>query len=103
MLKFWLDDLRPAPNGWLLCESVEDLIETVNLGRDCYLYFHKEPRILVSLDNDLGEGMTEGYRFLDWLEENGIDDVTIHIHTDNVVAKERMKAIIERNDWEEVK
>lgn len=102
MLKLWLDDLRPAPDGWLLCESVEELIETVNLGRDCYLYFRKEPQIIVSLDNDLGEGMTEGYKFLDWMEENGIDDITIHIHTSNPVARERMKAIIERNGWADV-
>lgn len=99
MLRLWLDDIRPAPEDWLLCESVEELIETVNLGRD----FYKEPQVIVSLDNDLGEGMTEGYKFLDWLEENSIDDVAIHIHTSNSVARERMRAIIERNGWEEIK
>lgn len=103
MLKLWLDDIRPSPKGYMWVESVEELIEIVDLARYAYGYFGRGSEILVSLDNDLGEGMTEGYKFLDWMEECGINDVSIHIHTSNPVAKERMKAIIERNGWEEVR
>lgn len=102
MAKFWLDDVRPAPEGWVRAESVEELKEEVLLSIDVAHYFGREIEIVVSLDNDLGEGMTEGYKFLDWMEENGYNFV-IHIHTSNPVARERMRAIIERNGWEEVR
>ena len=59
---------------------------------------------IISLDNDLGEGLEEGYKVLDWLESLLIPvEFGIHIHTSNSVARERMRAIIERNGWTEVR
>ena len=55
----------------------------------------------VSCDNDLGADFAEGYKLLDWLEATG-RNYPIHIHTDNPVARERMRAIIQRNGWTEV-
>lgn len=57
----------------------------------------------ISLDNDLGEGRLEGYKVLDWLEDlQEPIPFGIHIHTANPVARERMRAIIQRNGWKEV-
>lgn len=56
----------------------------------------------ISCDNDLGENEIEGYKLLDWLEATG-HNYPIHIHTDNPVARERMRAIIQRNGWKEIR
>lgn len=105
--KLWLDDCRPKPNDelgvmWLSYTTVEAMIE------DLKHYFNWHPIVdtieLISLDNDLGEGNTEGYKVLDWLESLLISvPFGIHIHTSNPVARERMRAIIERNGWTEVR
>lgn len=100
--KFWLDDVRPAPEGYLWFQTAESLIEVLKI------YYNSQPTIdkvvEISLDNDLGEGYIEGYQVLDWLESLFIPvEFSIHIHTSNPVARERMRAIIQRNGWREIK
>ena len=98
--KLWLDDVRPAPDSsWVSFDNVEDLIgamkRIINWGLDIEI---------ISLDNDLGEGLTEGYKVLDWLESLLIPvEFGIHIHSANPVARERMRATIQRNGWKEIK
>ena len=107
-LRIWLDDIRPKPEDgfeykWLCYTTAEAMIEDlkryINWGP-----FHTIEIEYISLDNDLGEGCMEGYKVLDWLESLMIPvEFGIHIHTSNPVARERMRAIIERNDWTEIK
>lgn len=107
-LRIWLDDLRPKPNDelgikWLWYTTAEAMIEDlkryINWGP-----YHTIELEYISLDNDLGEGNMEGYKVLDWLESLLIPvDFGIHIHTSNPVARERMRAIIQRNGWKEVR
>ena len=98
--KLWLDDIRPAPDfTWIEFKNVPDLIEAmkrlINWGAKIDV---------VSLDNALGEGLAEGYKVLDWLESQLIPvEFGIHIHSANPVARERMRAIIERNGWKEIR
>jgi hypothetical protein len=107
-LRIWLDDLRPKPNDelgikWLWYTTAEAMIE------DLKRYINWGPHHMIeleyiSLDNDLGEGNMEGYKVLDWLESLLIPvDFGIHIHTSNPVARERMRAIIQRNGWKEIR
>ena len=64
---------------------------------------HGEAIEIISLDNDLGEREKEGYKVLDWLESlQKPVDFSIHIHSANPVARERMRAIIQRNGWKEI-
>lgn len=105
--KLWLDDIRPKPDDelgvkWLWYKTAEDMMV------DLCSYLNWQPQSnqieLISLDNDLGENMTEGYKVLDWLETWEITiPFAIHIHTSNPVARERMRAIIQRNGWTEVR
>ena len=44
-MKIWLDDVRPAPEGWLWARDEEEFWG---------LFAHGEPEA-ISLDNDLGE------------------------------------------------
>lgn len=99
-MKLWLDDVRPAPEGW-------DWIRSVNHAK--YTIEHYEARNVeiefLSLDHDAGEFYTDGgdyIRLLDWLEETG-RNYPIHIHSMNPVGVANMRAIIERNGWKEVK
>lgn len=119
-MKLWLDDVRPAPEGYLRVYTVEgaiyELLRYQKEADTCWEHYilgycnreQLERRLAVwdieevSCDNDLGENEAEGYKLLDWLEATG-RNYPIHIHTDNPVARERMRAIIERNGWTEVK
>ena len=119
-MKLWLDDIRPAPEGYIWVKTVDEAIyeliyrqkEADFVWQHCILGICDrqtlERRLKVwrvdeiSCDNDLGEGQIEGYKLLDWLEATG-RNYPIHIHTDNPVARERMRAIIERNGWTEVR
>ena len=99
MYKLWLDDIRPAPEGWTWHLHVDNMIDDIR-----WLMYHGYVIEMISLDNDLGELEKEGYKVLDWLESLQIPiEFGIHIHSANPVARERMRAIIERNGWTEVK
>lgn len=119
-MKLWLDDVRPAPEGYIWAKTVEEAIfEIERHNRDfdaCWKYYilgwcsHEqlEQRFEIwrideiSCDNDLGKNEAEGYKLLDWLEATG-RNYPIRIHTSNPAARERMRAIIERNGWTEVR
>ena len=97
--KFWLDDCRPVPSKeWTLFVKAEDLIATLKICFEA-----GTPIEVISLDNDLGDGLMEGYKVLDWLESLQMPiDFGVQIHSANPVARERMRAIIQRNGWTEV-
>ena len=59
---------------------------------------------LIDIDHDAGDFASDGgdyIKLLVWLEETG-RIYTIHIHSMNVVGVQNMRAIIQRNGWEEV-
>ncbi len=57
-MKVWLDDVRPAPEGWVWAKNVDDLAFHIVSGQVTD----------VSLDHDLGEGLRTGYDFLNQFE-----------------------------------
>lgn len=103
--RLWLDDMRPIPE-WMDNPNCVWYISAEGLIKDLeriYNLFSLSDIEYISLDNDLGEGCLEGYQVLDWLESLQIPiPFGIHIHTSNPVARERMRAIIQRNGWKEV-
>lgn len=103
-MKLWIDDVRPAPEGYVWCKSVEDAkIEIILAELDAYLEGGSEIR-LISIDHDAGDYATDGGDFinvLNWLEETG-RNYPIHIHTANPVGRQNMRAIIEHNGWREI-
>lgn len=77
-MKVYLDDERNTPEGWVRTYTVEETIE------------HLKTRSVtdLSLDNDLGIGLKEGFMVLDWLEDIIYNDSTfplpdIFIHSAN--------------------
>ena len=107
-MKLWIDDVRPAPEGYVWAKSVIeaksaiiDAEEMTNKPRmyDCNFNFS-----VIDIDHDAGDYVSDGgdyIKLLDWLEETG-RNYPIHIHSMNPVGVENMRRIIERNRWKEV-
>ena len=112
-MKMWIDDLRPAPEGYAWCKSVDQAKETIiyletDLEYHWNVYGYKSTRMeveLLDMDHDAGDYAQYGgdyIRLLDWLEETG-RNYPIRIHSMNPVGVENMRRIIERNNWREIK
>jgi hypothetical protein len=86
MIKVYMDDERVTPEGWVRTYTVEETIEKLETRQVSHL----------SLDNDLGEGLQEGYKVLDWLEETVYNDrkfpmPEVQIHSANASRVQYMK------------
>ena len=108
-IKLWVDDLRPAPEGYVWCHSVWRAIKEITIREDEIKEFGDiefiEPITLIDVDHDAGDYFQYGgdyIQLLDWLEETG-RNYPIHIHSMNPVGVENMRRIIEHNGWKEVK
>ena len=126
-MKIWVDDTRPAPEGYRWCKSVNEAIDLIQasdrhiaravglghesfLDRDykrrnkCYAHANTWDIQLIDIDHDAGDYASDGgdyVKLLDWLEENG-HKYPIRIHSMNPVGVQNMRAIIQRNGWTEV-
>lgn len=127
-MKIWVDDVRPAPEGYVWCKSVNEAKQKI-IGLEKQLQFietkaneafktydtitSKQIRKLakgreielIDVDHDAGDCVEDGgdyIKILDWLEETGYS-YPIRIHSMNPVGIENMKRIIERNKWKLVK
>lgn len=99
-MKLWIDDVRPAPEGYIWCTTVNFAKKMIQWGE----IFYGEPEIL-DIDHDAGEYAVDGgdyIKLLDWLEETG-RNYPIRIHSMNPVGVQNMRAIIQRNGWQEVR
>lgn len=113
-MKLWIDDCRPAPPGYVWIKSVNRAksaitkIENENRRIDTESWGMKFDKIeieLIDTDHDAGDYVMDGgdyIKLLDWLEGTG-RNYPIRIHSMNPVGAANMKAIIERNGWEEIK
>ena len=127
-MKLWIDDVRPAPEGYVWCKSVsesEQLIEELEQQQQ-FLYdkafkffhaqklydYHKAMQMckrreieLIDIDHDAGDYAKDGGDYiylLGWLEDTD-HNYPIHIHSQNPVGVANMRAIIERNGWKEIR
>lgn len=105
-MKLWIDDARPAPEGYIWCKSVfmakSYIIKYSNhIDWDNNLVDEIE---LIDIDHDAGDYACFGgdyIKLLDWLEETG-RNYPIRIHSANPVGVANMRRIIKRNNWKEV-
>ena len=126
-MKLWIDDVRPAPEGYVWCKSVEEakleILRAEQQQAECLDMAHKwlnnheignyygcmrlanrREIELLDIDHDAGSYSHDGgdyIRLLDWLEETG-RNYPIRIHSMNPVGVQNMRAIIQRNNWKEV-
>ena len=126
-MKLWVDDVRPAPDGYKWCKSVNEAIALIRASDNSVerhmAYAEKAFRErdyqvrninynlanmadidLIDIDHDAGDYANDGgdyIRLLDWLEETG-RNYPIRIHSMNPVGVANMRRIIQRNGWTEV-
>jgi hypothetical protein len=115
-MKLWIDDVRPAPEGYVWCKSVNEaknvitganakFVQTCKNGLPDESLFIE----LISLDHDAGNYAKDGgdyIRLLDWLEwlyDGRGTNTNFHIHSMNPVGRENMRRIIQKNGWREVR
>ena len=110
-MKLWIDDVRPAPDGYVWIKSVrlaKWCVEKVDNWHKRAAEMGIEPRWnieLIDIDHDAGDYANDGgdyIKFLDYLEETG-RNYPIRIHSMNPVGVENMRRIIQRNGWTEVR
>ena len=90
-MRVWLDDLRPAPEGWAHALTQAEAIGLLESGDVTE----------ISLDHDLGEPESEvgsGYGVACWIEEHAavgdLAPLAWAIHSANPVGRERMRAAL---------
>ena len=106
-MKLWVDDVRPAPEGYKWCKTVNEakwaisyVEEMLSKTKDSYYKLE-----FIDIDHDAGDYANDGgdyIKLLNWLEETG-RNYPIRIHSMNPVGVENMRRIIRRNGWTEVK
>lgn len=110
-MKLWIDDVRPAPNGY--DEWAHSVNEAKQLILECEDFYRRVAESrgwefsieLIDIDHDAGDYTCDGgdyIKLLDWLEETG-RNYPIRIHSQNVVGRMNMEAICRRNGWTIVK
>ena len=87
MIKIYLDDERPCPDGWTLARWPDEVIEQLKTGNVAE----------VSLDHDLGDDKRgTGYDVILWIEEavatRDFMPPTIRVHSANVSARSKMES-----------
>jgi hypothetical protein len=92
-MRLWLDDLRPAPEGWTWVKSAAEAIRLLDA----------ETVDEISLDHDLGDtGRPEmtGYDVALHLAQRAVEGKPVPrivgIHTANPVGRERTDGVIRR-------
>lgn len=98
-VKIWVDDVRPAPPGYLWYRTTNETIDAIKR----HFRFHEAIEVL-DLDHDSGKFYKDGgdyIEILNYLEEYMLD-IPIRIHSMNVVGRQNMEAIIQKNGWKEI-
>ena len=113
MAKIWIDDVRPAPEGYIWCKSTLNALHTLFKYR-----FNEITEI--NLDHDAGDYAKEGGDFIEVLKElerlchskqalkqafwtTKCKEYTFVLHSANPVGVQNMRAIIQANGWTEAK
>lgn len=131
-MKIWVDDVRPAPNGYIWCKTVNEAKKVIQDNEEIYNSILNKIRVgiindeiekgsveehelwekadqqeitLIDIDHDAGDFVEDGgdyIKLLDWLEETD-RNYPIRIHSMNPVGVENMRRIIQKNNWTEIK
>lgn len=98
--RIWVDDVRPAPVDYTWVRTVSEACDLLRACRALHV-----PIEVLDLDHDAGDFHWDGgdyIRILDLMEEQGFNDIPIHIHSMNPVGVANMRAIIRKNNWREI-
>lgn len=95
MVGVWIDDVRPAPNEYIMwCKSVDEAKYVIEKLEKIF----DDGDIFFDIDHDSGDYIN----LLNWLEETG-RKYPIRLHSMNSVGAESMRRIIKKNGWKEIR
>lgn len=114
-MKIWVDDIRPAPEGYVWCKSVIETIKVIEGFENSIENYLDEwdfpptemwgQKIeIIDLDHDAGDYARFGGNYiniLNWMEETG-RSYPIRVHSMNPVGRGNMRRIIRKNGWVEI-
>ena len=105
-MKLWVDDVRPAPEGYIWVCSVSEAKRYIEFNE--HISKNINGRFfainLIDLDHDAGDYAYDGgdyIKLLEWLEETG-RNYPIRLHSMDPVGVANMRKIIKRNGWREI-
>ena len=87
-LKIWLDDVRPAPEGYLHAWNYESAIYLIE-----HLSCLENDIELISFDHDLGENKS-GYDVAKYIVENNIQINGYKVHSANPVGRFNIEQLL---------
>ena len=94
-MRLWIDDVRPAPEGYKWCKSVNEAKEAIEV----FEAFSKlSPIELIDLDYDSGDYEEDGgpyIKLMDWLVETN-RMYPLAFHSQNPVGSAAMKRMYRR-------
>lgn len=102
-MKIWVDDIRPAPDGYVWRKSVNSVKRLIK-ENEHFDTLHLNSIELIDIDHDAGDFVYDGgdyINILNWLEETG-RNYPIRLHSMNVVGIQNMRMIIQKNGWKEI-
>ena len=94
-MKLWLDDVRPAPEGYRWYKSVNEAKEAIEVME---AFSKLSPIELIDLDYDSGDYETDGgpyIKLMDWLVETN-RMYPLAFHSQNSVGLAAMKRMYRR-------
>lgn len=90
-MKLWVDDIRPAPKGWVWAKTINDIVK--------YMYTNFKDVKIISLDHDLGYDDVTGYTIacsIEQLVRDGkIKQIVMRSHSANPVGAQKIRATAE--------
>ena len=101
-MKIWVDDVRPAPDGYIWRKSV-NAVKRLIKENEHFDTLHLNKIGIIDIDHDAGDFVNDGgdyINILTGLEEPG-RNYRINIHSMNPVGIEKMKRIMGHKGWKE--
>lgn len=95
-VKIWVDDVRPAPEGYIWCKSVNEAKAQLSHCANWQIHVN-----IVDMDHDAGDYAWDGGDYialLDWMQEYMIY-FPIRIHSMNPIGVANMKRLIESDKY----
>ena len=96
-ISIFLDDDRKTPPDFVRTFTVNETIDLIKFCQENNIAIN-----VLSLDNYLGEFERDGYKVIDWIDEefslnkDFVLPKKILVHSSNLTAKQRMETVIRR-------
>jgi hypothetical protein len=102
-MKIWVDDIRPAPDGYVWCQSTNEALRLIVPNIEDVKVLH--------LDHDMGDTFGgDAIMILNELERKShrdaafaeaVSKIIFKLHSANPVGVENMRRVIQKNEWKE--